>query len=975
MIPHLFDSLLGHGLWFIVPSDDPRMYPFVIAALVLSALCIVIWFVREMRDDLGNGTSLAVALGQNLLIVVLAAVLLSGTTALLWRAFASPIASLPFIRTTGVLTYVGVVVRGVVELFCIQFLIGIWMYLVRIEPTSRLGQFLTMVSTLVAVAGWETQLFPLWYLLPGESLLGIGLSTVVPKILLGSPDRAKSGPPARLRRYRRSGSLYSALVLLVTFIAVICAHDIQAYLINVVGLYFGLIQLDEVAAAGIGLFRLHQRNPQQISPRRWLVTVPLVLVLTIVAASGFFQPVLANTSLDYNLWVGVGTATAAYMLFKPLIDLARFAASKRAEQQMPEGVLAAALNRFGDYVERGLLLPQQRAGQGGQKEADERKPAPAELQVQEPASGQRFTVPHVFKDLPVSEMLNFPTGLIFLLTLLVYHVLIVNLNFGGQLNSGLVPLVFGLTALVAGMLQLVSSPVLESPRYVSMLLVFVIIVVTGLTVLLNVAPTGHAAFSLAGRSPVSLLTDSQYYVATLHQFLQEFLVVLTIGQLGYIYRVVDFAIGAEQQELKDRNEDGWDELANTLYDDNDFEGAIRAYKEALKRDPENDTLWRRMGVAYELSEHYPEALDAYERAHKLQSEEPRYLVDIGDAHARMGQFQQALDAYESALQLAPATSAVAASGWNGKGNVYDAQQHYAQAVEAYDRALESTPDSALIWTNEGDTLMRMQKPTEALHAFEQALRHDDKSSRAWNGKGNALFDLGDNAQAVTAYDRALRLAPGNAVLLSNKGNALRRLGKWTDALRAYESALRTDENAADIWMLKGNVLLDLERWTDAEQAFTRATELDPSLLQAWTGKSVALREQKRLPDALAASERALNVDAHSPDALNSKAYVLMAMGQYEQALTTIDEAIRQAPSATAGYYWDSKGEIYLNMGRYTDAVAAYDEAIRQAPSPQASWLENSWKYKASALRALGRAEEAQAAQAQAVAVGTGRRTT
>lgn len=68
---------------------------------------------------------------------------------------------------------------------------------------------------------------------------------------------------------------------------------------------------------------------------------------------------------------------------------------------------------------------------------------------------------------------------------------------------------------------------------------------------------------------------------------------------------------------------------------------------------------------------------------------------------------------------------------------------------------------------------------------------------------------------------------------------------------------------------------------------------------------------------------------NSITALTNKAATLSNHGKYEEALKTIDQAIKINPTIGQPYY--NKGLILYNMGRYDEALKAFDWGVRIDP--------------------------------------------
>ncbi|MDD4651253.1 MAG: tetratricopeptide repeat protein [Methanothrix sp.] len=296
--------------------------------------------------------------------------------------------------------------------------------------------------------------------------------------------------------------------------------------------------------------------------------------------------------------------------------------------------------------------------------------------------------------------------------------------------------------------------------------------------------------------------------------------------------------------------------------------------------------------------------------------------------------------------------------WLNKGEILHDQGKYDEALKAYDEAIRLDPDYASAWNYKGETLDSQGKYDEALKAYDEAIRLDPDYALAWNNKGYALSELGKYDEAIKAYDEAIRLDPDYAFAWSNKGATLDSQGKYDEALKAYDEAIRLDPDYALAWNNKGYALSELGKYDEAIKACDEAIRLDPNLAAAWAIKGGALSDQGKYDEALKADNEAILLDADYALAWNNKGYVLSELGKYDEALKAYDEAIRLDPPNLAGT-WNNKGWAFNSQGNYDEAIVALDEAIRLDPN-----LASAWEGKGNALKALGRATEADAAFAR-----------
>ncbi|MBK9620757.1 MAG: hypothetical protein IPO31_16415 [Candidatus Obscuribacter sp.] len=120
------------------------------------------------------------------------------------------------------------------------------------------------------------------------------------------------------------------------------------------------------------------------------------------------------------------------------------------------------------------------------------------------------------------------------------------------------------------------------------------------------------------------------------------------------------------------------------------------------------------------------------------------------------------------------------------------------------------------------------------------------------------------------------------------------------------------------------VLVDEDKANQAMQCLKKAEALDPEFGETYTLMARIANEDGRYKEALALSNKALNCKSPDYHALEYKATALANLNRNEEALQTIELAIKH-------YSWVPelhriKGSVLENLGRYSQAVDAYRKA-------------------------------------------------
>ncbi len=271
---------------------------------------------------------------------------------------------------------------------------------------------------------------------------------------------------------------------------------------------------------------------------------------------------------------------------------------------------------------------------------------------------------------------------------------------------------------------------------------------------------------------------------------------------------------------------------------------------------------------------YEEALKAYEEALRF---DPRYVAaynEKGNTLLSLNRFEEALKAYEEEIRLDPKY----VYGHNGKGLALKGLGRYAEALREYEDAIKVDPRYVSTYLNKGDALLYLKRYEEALKAYEEAIQLDRRYVAAYNAKGITLEVLGRYEEALATYEKVIQLDPGYVSAYRNKGDVLQELKQYEKALRAYEEAIQLDQGYVAAYNGKGNTLQALSRYKEALEVYEEAIRLKPTYVHAYNNKGNALFSLKRYKEALESYEKALRLDPSHAHAYSNKKLVLQALG-------------------------------------------------------------------------------------------------
>ncbi len=190
------------------------------------------------------------------------------------------------------------------------------------------------------------------------------------------------------------------------------------------------------------------------------------------------------------------------------------------------------------------------------------------------------------------------------------------------------------------------------------------------------------------------------------------------------------------------------ERARKAYKERAFDRAAAAFREALKRAPDDLAA----------------------------------LFGLGNALLEARQDADALAPLERAAEVAPGNADVR----NSLGIAYRRLKRYREAIPHLEAAAEAYPDRAGILTNLANAYRADHRLREAALAYRRALDQDDQFIEACFGLGTTHRMAGRLAEAKTMLDRALTLDPAHADARFSRALLFLEQGNFTSGFADYE---------------------------------------------------------------------------------------------------------------------------------------------------------------------------------------------
>ena len=387
--------------------------------------------------------------------------------------------------------------------------------------------------------------------------------------------------------------------------------------------------------------------------------------------------------------------------------------------------------------------------------------------------------------------------------------------------------------------------------------------------------------------------------------------------------------------------------------------AVQSFRTVLHDQPELATVHFLLGQAYLLTGENNLAKESFEHAVALYPGQVDARRSLAALESQSGRHQQARARLDDLLKQRPDDVAaldmlmmldLVTKNWAGaertlnrlhavakdsavafmaEGRLREAQQQYAQASAAYERATMHAP-------NDPDALLSLVKLDIALgHADRAKTRLDALlATRPDHLFGHGLLGevlalSGHPQEADIQFREASRVNPKWIAPWLNRGGLWLAQKQPDQAIQVIQAGLNANPDSEELYMLQASAYSTQVQFDHAITAYDEALRLNPRNVLAANNLAALLVDFKGDPQSLQkafALSRDFEKDAPHPLFLDTLGWVRFKMGQREEALRLMKDAVAKSPEVpTLNYHL---GMVFYQSGKTAEARAYLSRALK-----------------------------------------------
>ncbi|MFI5380469.1 MAG: tetratricopeptide repeat protein, partial [Tepidisphaerales bacterium] len=350
-----------------------------------------------------------------------------------------------------------------------------------------------------------------------------------------------------------------------------------------------------------------------------------------------------------------------------------------------------------------------------------------------------------------------------------------------------------------------------------------------------------------------------------------------------------------------------------------IDASIEAYEAAIAVRPEDWRLRRNFAVLLESAGRIDKAIEQAQAAARLLPGDADIRFMLSGYEALLGRPAAVED-----LRVLSSQYPQAAGPLKSLAAFYAGQKDYKQAAQFYRQALELRPTDAALHANLGATLLAMDDPAGAREHLQRAIELDDNAESHFS-LSLLLRNEKKYAEAAEQVRKAIEREPSNPKYRNNLAGYLLQAGKVDDAMAELRAAIQSDPGHGKSHALLGELLLARGQLREGAEHLRRGVENGadtPGNLTelAWllaTAPSGAVRDGAA---AVQFAEKACRLTEQKDcSALEALAAAYAEIGRFNQAATTLENAIKLASAAPA----EQRKRMQFALAKYRDFRTIY----------------------------------------------------
>lgn len=393
----------------------------------------------------------------------------------------------------------------------------------------------------------------------------------------------------------------------------------------------------------------------------------------------------------------------------------------------------------------------------------------------------------------------------------------------------------------------------------------------------------------------------------------------------------------------------FEEIVDYYCDNNKFGQALDAIGYAYTLFPENTALMLRESQILAGMGRLTKALNRLKTLEKFEPQNQEVILTMGSIYSQLREHKQAIELFKRALEMGG--DEMEEEIYLEIALEYENMDRFDKAIETLQEALRKTPDNETLMYELAYCFETADRTAECIEYYNAFIEKHPYSFPAWYNIGNAYQKLEQLDEAIEAYDYCIAIQQDFAPAYYNKAHALFKKERYADAISVFEETYAYEPPQAPIYCHIGECFEKLEEFDKALFYYRKSIQNDEYYADAYVGIGMVMDLQGKTSEALSYIQRAIELEPENPDYHLFLVEILKKIKHFAEAESITETLIARFPENED--VWLDHSDVFFQKGDFEDAVTAINEGWQKNPGSTALGYR-----KVAYLKAAGKHEEA-----------------
>ena len=371
------------------------------------------------------------------------------------------------------------------------------------------------------------------------------------------------------------------------------------------------------------------------------------------------------------------------------------------------------------------------------------------------------------------------------------------------------------------------------------------------------------------------------------------------------------------------------ESAKEKYLKDDIEGAIVAFSEALKIEPNNYDVLCYRGQIYREMGRYKLSIQDLNKAIELNKNDSWAFSQRAETYEQLNEIDSSIEDYTFAISLDPENSNIYI---RNIGRLNHEQGFYKEAIVNFNKALELNPNDAYTYVLRGRSKSYLEDYQGGLQDCDIGLSIDSGLGFGYYERAQIKYYTQDYVGAIEDDMKAIELFPNYNDAYLNKALSKIELQDYYGAKTDIDKVIELNGSAYS-YKMQGDINGYLKKYDEAITSYNKAVEIFPNYPKAYVARGLALEQLNNIEEAFKNYNIAIE---KKPD----YAYAYVCRGNISKPILAVEDfskAIEISPNYI--YAYSERAYNYRSLKEYDNAISDYKKVMELSQEYKEFYLE------------------------------------